>query len=189
MKIGRHSDYVSITATLDEMIEIGRAAHIRHYSQVACWARLLPASDVLEVYVGDGRRFRPNADQRLWTVALDASSCGAGRLEPFGMTPTTYEFGAGRKLLVKLPDVRAELRRSKPVLEKIAPFVPGSRSDLALSPRRRAPPETYYSPSSAVSDGELLTAKEIFNRAIERGFKPEFDGRGRILYFDQRVGQ
>lgn len=186
MKLGRSTEHLSLTFTPFELGEICREANIRDTSKLACWARYVPSEDEVHVYLGEGRKFIANSTGTSWRVALDVEASWAQSLEVFGLTPTIYRMVPGRKVIVEVPAIKAPLKRMKPVMEKQGAFIPRTREHFGLRPVRL--PAKIEKTVPFVTDAELIKSKDIFNRAIERGYTPQFDGRGRILFFERRAG-
>lgn len=186
-KIGRSADHVTVSTTREELIELARELKMSDPEKTFARLRAYGVVDPLHTkltltFSSVGRSFSNKAGTNRWILQLDVVSARGAQLEKFGTTPTTWHVN-GRVVTVDIPAVRAELIKRKPALSKKAP--PG-RYHPGLRPPRPASP----SPTPAVefNDSELVRAQKTFNSAIERGFKPQFDGRGRIMFFERRVG-
>lgn len=192
MKIGRSLDSLSITVDTDELAEMARNVRITDVKRLRVRGEYVSRTQQLRlIFSRDiGRVFRSVSNGRYWTVTLSPDATGTRQLETFGATPTTYDFVGGYVYEVQVPEVRAPLRRTKPVAEKKGLTFPSPPPKLfnGISTTPAPAAKAGYQPLPGVTDSELKECMQIFNRAIDRGFKPACDGRGRILYFDRQVG-
>lgn len=188
MKIGRSQDALSISATTEELAIIAR--HCGAKSAPKCLGTYDPVKNTVTLHIGEGRTFRPGRQNAsYWTVALDVENSGAKSLDLFGLTPTNWKMGLGRKVIIDIPDNKAELQRRKPVIEKTRPYTPTTRFRPGLhAPTIKKPQAVVPEALQRITTEDLIFAQRVFNAAITQGYVPQYDARGRILYFDNRVG-
>lgn len=181
MKIARTQDVLSVILTEDEysLFRLGNAE--RGSNRLRCEGTVDPTGQKLRLRFGTGRLI---SEQRItinptWRVALDVHAARAQRLEVFGLTPTTFSVINARSVEVAIPEVRApiKVRRTKLAGSASATYR-STPAPLVIHPKREVDAE--------LTSAQLHEAKEAFNRAVSRGYRPQFDGAGRILWFDWR---
>ena len=180
MKISRTQDYLSITATAEEYVDITR--RLGRDVQARCHAVLDPREERIIVRFGSGRVLSRMKDN--WVVNFDVETARAKRLVEFGATPTTYRFIDKGTLEIKIPDVKSPLRQRRNVSKVVAAqheFQARRLREIDLEKIKTADHTPY------VSEEDFVKIKDVYNRAIDRGLVPAFDARGHILSFERKL--
>lgn len=176
MKVGITQDHVAIVVNDVEHTKL-LAKATSDDGRLRCKATLDPTESKLRVTFGSGRAFSKAAGAPNWRVQLSRELCRAQRVAEFGLTPVHYgEPGAG-KIEIFMPDARNEIRRMPTKNQGVA-----ARAQQLL--KRFDDP-----PLPTVSDEELALCKKVFNRAVECGYAPQCDARGRILWFERKTAE
>lgn len=187
MKISRSQTYLNIYATQTEYADLLRKFRVG--GELRCSARYNPKDDEVVVsFSHTGRVFNVTPNSKgVWKVSLDLLESNAQHLEEFGATPTSFYEDGRMRIKIAIPPFKNDLVKRDYSKRK---FGKPSAPRLPASINKPLPKIEYDQQQlPTVNETELLKAKDVYNKAIDLGFKPAFDGKGRILWFDRKVGE